>query len=951
MVCKLVYPPQFHLRDAVDSAPLRYTTPRSSKSITPTSMWSLWSERPVPLSENGCKTHARWYVIEMRFGECLKDIKRKFTQWCDNVDLSQELLKDWNPNLTLGSTIQSMNKGNYYYLTLKNVSHKTPKMLLFKLLQNLERDCKIEMNFGWVRWLTGENEDMQFDIRRTGLGIILLGTFSDQMKVSTKPTKIPWEESPEKLLLEIPLVLTKEEELLSSTPESPVSLHNCITHIKAVHCPDQMYSGNVPTTTIKSVKTKPSEVDQEYGEALITPASLSYQYDTQGCSSQADSMLVTSHIRAAVDDIYVPVGGSVDHCPTGSLLNQADTKHSTLKVQTVEEEAAPTTMWAVSTQKLIPVSVTGVEIHGRWYIMQMNIHDIQRMTQELTQWSRHVDLNKEYLKNWNPKITLGITENSSTQKYKYYLILKNVSCYATRSSLLYLLETLGNHQIINTCIGWVRWLTGAKEDTQLDIFGTNLKLLLMGTVGEQKKAAEWAIREPWYEKSTALLLDISLGKVALEETTPALLTPNSSAPSAMLTQSSEMLKTWHQPGSVVEGHHNVNLTNTPAFPNLGNTSSSESLFVQKAGATPREHTARNCERKLQCSQNQTQRSKYFKFRAKADQQVQFESQNSQFSQSVRNLTSKNGQNNSQGSEYSQFVHDMSQISHDDTQRSQYSQFRAYIQRAGVGCAQSESSQNYQQTHKSGESVVQHSQNYQVGTNNFATPNCSAAPGVVTAFADAAADDAAASDAAASDAAATDAAATDAAANDAAATDATAADAATEDSSPADLRTPVQPSLLTLVLEEKLLRNLQQKHYKETGIHVNFTVTSRNPLTVQCSVCNEAVQPGSTEQQFTDLRCHLLDESHTSHLRTMDKGNQVEAVFKWIDATYKNEFVLKRKFAACRCDKTQISLLPGDNPYDNITFHLNTKKHKTARTKFVNSEDIIKYFKIKKVLRK
>ncbi|XP_045625766.1 uncharacterized protein [Procambarus clarkii] len=1045
-------------------------------------MWSAWTEDPVPQSSTGRQIHGRWYVIEMRIHTRLQPIKAKLSQWCYNVDLSEDSLKNWYPNLVLGTTLQSTNKGNFSYLALKNVSHKAPRESFLRLLQDLQTEFKVEITTGWLRWLTGENEDLQFNLTKTRLAVLLLGEGNDQIRSSVRPTKIPWAETSETIFLNVSLALTEDELLLCSIEDEvvarPAPQQICSTRSEHVNQSVDQMDGEHEQKNV--IKTEPPDHDTEHDEPFSLSPDLFQSYDQRSSANGASSS-ATDYQR----------------------VNDTTSTPQTFSAQTVKKEASPDTLWLLSTQDIIPWKQEN-EIHGRWYIFQLMLLDpLERIVAELSQWSTSIDISTEFLRNWSPKLTLGITEESSSQNHNYYLILKNVSSKDIRRSLLHLLEDLKHQHRISVSTGWVRWLTGPKNDCQLDMCISSIKLLLLGSAKEQT-AGSVLTCIPWLEKQTVLVFDILLSNTALEEhvhvlplqesnsvrsavirTPPAsqgtqpittadrstksaraemietekenlrlhtqvkehirdasalikircqcrrlvadkakfcsdcgrglyvrcwscseelpwnyrhcnmcgvllneellLDTPPASGSPARLSQSSQSSQpsqpSQPQPATASGGSINNDTfltphTSTPSLPASVQASTSSQNDVQTSQFS--QNTARNPQhrqygaRMSHLSQHNTQisqqsqchsqtsramrinthRNRQFPYRTSQPRQNSVERQfggratqpsqnNPQISTSTLGAsvqaldtssqnfvqTSQFSQNKTLRPQYSQLRTHMPQPGQNNAQLSQQSQFRSQTLRPMQNDTQRDS-QLRSQTLQPGQNNAQisqqsqsRSQMLQPGQNNAQISQQSQSRSQIVQPSQKCTNWEKSNQ----------------------------YRARISGTGQANLQISQRKQVMwSPAYEAKVLRDLQQHHYTETGIHVAFTVISRNPLTVQCSVCNVTVNTGSVEQLVPNLGHHLSDDIHNFHLSMLEGEDPVNAIFAWIAGIYKNIFLPKRTLAVCRCDKVEISLLPTDNPYHTIHAHMNSTKHKHASERFVDSEDITIYGKIRKI---
>ncbi|XP_069175500.1 uncharacterized protein [Procambarus clarkii] len=1001
-------------------------------------MWSLWAEEPVPTGKNGCQIHGRWYVIEVRIHTRLQPITAKLSQWCYNVDLSEDSLKDWNPSLMLGTTVQSTNKGNFSYLALKNVSHKAPRESFLRLLQDLQTEFKVEITTGWLRSLTGENEDLQFNLTKTELAVLLLGEGNDQIRSSVRLTKIPWAETSETIFLNVSLALTEDELLLCSIEDEvvarPAPQQICSTRSEHVNQSVDQMDGEHEQKNV--IKTEPPDHDTEHDEPFSLSPDLFQSYD-QRCSANGAPSSATEYQR----------------------VNDTTSTPQTFSAQTVKKEASPDTLWLSSTQDIIPWKQEN-EIHGRWYIFQLMLLDpLERIVAELSQWSTSIDISTEFLRNWSPKLTLGITEESSSQNHNYYLILKNVSSMDIRRSLFHLLEDLKHQQRIRVSTGWVRWLTGPKNDCQLDMCISSIKLLLLGSVKEQTTASIWAARMPWLEKPSVALLDINLSNTFTKDRNKVLpvQTNTGVAPKSRLTEPVSGPVTAAGPAPPVTAARpgppvtaagpapRVTAAGpgppvtaagpgppvTAAGPGPPVTAAGPGTPVTAAGPGPPVTaagpgtpvtaarpgppataagpgppataagpgppvtaagpgppvTASVTPKKSALKIEQDNLRLHAQIRCKCSSPVGVPDKASSSQDCSKCLLTKSSCSEELRSNYQHYGCGVVRNITDEPPLltppatasgrsfSQYtfvtppaqppasaspasgrsvSQYTFVTPPASpakgrsinndtfltphtstptlpASVQASTSSQNDVQTpqfshNTSGSSqhrqllgsVPPPSQNY---TLNRTLISKTDKPGLQFSQTD--------QSGAIHIAAALSCSSTQ------------------HNAVHTDINVPVQSDFCPSSSEAKIIRDLQQHHYTDTGQHVAFTVTSRNPLTVQCSVCNTTFPTGSNMQQFQNLRCHMFADSHAANLGALKHGDPVNAIFAWIDGIYKNKFVLKRTFAVCRCDKVEISLLPADNPYHTIHAHINSTKHKTASKKFVESKVITNYFKIKK----
>nr|XP_045625769.1 uncharacterized protein LOC123775037 [Procambarus clarkii] len=677
----------------------------------------------------------------------------------------------------------------------------------------------------------------------------------------------------------------------------------------------------------------------------------------------------------------------------------ATTSSKELEVHSTAEEVLPATLWSSDTRHVIPKSQNGCEIHGRWYILQMLVHDQpETIVAELSQWSRNSDCSTEFLRNWNPKLTFGTTEERSNQNPYYYLILKNVSNFNTRGGLFNLLGRLWDQERISLTYGWIKWLTGNKNNYQLRMSTLSLKTLLMNTIKEQNMALVRPMKEPWQENQATLLLDEVL-YTATDEEFPVLpsqkrkrtapweeLTQSAPGPKqpamardadANETQTQEMQRgttqlpiTTNEPaqsgstrlektcqGGVGEdlservncsscdcqlpSNFNycnmcgvaLNALNTkdeppllltppatasgrsvsqypiltpPASPAKGRATNHDTLLTPHT-STPTlpasvqaSTSSQNYAQTLQLSQGASQSSQHSTFRTPISQVGENGSQTTRQSQFSDQVT--------QSRQNSQFCTNVSQPRHNHTQSSQSSQ---QLQPDQLHVLQSIKDEvQFCQAHQGDDQMPQTDQGSTV--HNSASLTCSGAQ---------------------HNAVNADINAQNADIN---------AQNADINAQNADINTRVDSSE-----EEKLLRNLQQRHYTDTGLHVAFPVTSSNPLTVQCSVCHETVQTGSLEQKFPDLQRHLSDTTHNVNLSKLEKKDAVKAIYEWIKETYPDQFILKQDLAVCRFDQHKINLLPTGNPYRWLFTHVNSKGHKTSKKNKGNSPDISKYLLLSK----
>ncbi|XP_042239272.1 uncharacterized protein LOC121877543 [Homarus americanus] len=458
-------------------------------------MWSMWAENPPPENQDGEKIHGRWYVMQMKTYDHIQAIMEIFDGWSHNVDLSQDPLRHWNPTLTFGMTVQSMTQDHNYYLILKNVSDHITKVSLVNCINNMISECKLELHMGWVRWLTGDDQDIQVNMQLTSLPLLLTETNWKKSEALVTPVNPPWTKKTYDLVLDSSLIITEEDNLLAS----------CIEDASAREFTFRTPTGKTPkplklmqTVHMRDIFTTPKKVE---------PLEEEFQHLDPSPRPFSPSLFSSNDIQEGSSD-YAPLPVR-DQSETE--VDAAATQQPTLYSQTVGDEATPETLWSVSTNNVIPESKNGHQIHGRWFILQMQIYDsLEAVIDEVTCWSRSINLRQEFLRNWNPRLTLGTTTESTNEGCNYYLILKNVSNHVARESLMNFLETLQTQKRIRIKMGWIKWLTGLKEDHQVDIFRRGLHLLLLGSDVNQSRASIWPMKKPWMETPADMFLDISL---------------------------------------------------------------------------------------------------------------------------------------------------------------------------------------------------------------------------------------------------------------------------------------------------------------------------------------------------------------------------------------------------------------------------------------------------------
>ncbi|KAG7159385.1 putative Double zinc ribbon-containing protein [Homarus americanus] len=290
-----------------------------------------------------------------------------------------------------------------------------------------------------------------------------------------------------------------------------VSLVNCINNMIS-ECKLELHMGWVRTPTGKTPKPLKLMQTVHMRDIFTTPKKVEpleeeFQHLDPSPRPFSPSLFSSNDIQEGSSD-YAPLPVR-DQSETE--VDAAATQQPTLYSQTVGDEATPETLWSVSTNNVIPESKNGHQIHGRWFILQMQIYDsLEAVIDEVTCWSRSINLRQEFLRNWNPRLTLGTTTESTNEGCNYYLILKNVSNHVARESLMNFLETLQTQKRIRIKMGWIKWLTGLKEDHQVDIFRRGLHLLLLGSDVNQSRASIWPMKKPWMETPADMFLDISL---------------------------------------------------------------------------------------------------------------------------------------------------------------------------------------------------------------------------------------------------------------------------------------------------------------------------------------------------------------------------------------------------------------------------------------------------------